>query len=131
MRVQLFVQGATLCMLVVLGACGGGSAATVTSPAGGYGGGGGGGVVADQVTATNSTQFTPSTLNTQVGHTVTWVFLAQAHNVQFDVVAGAPASIGGSNTNTSIGRVFSTVGTFTYICGIHGVSMSGSVVVTP
>ena len=130
MRVQLFVQGAGLCMLVVLGACGGGSAATVTSPAGG-GGGGGGGVVADQVTATNGSQFTPSPLNTQVGHTVTWVFLAQAHNVQFDVVAGAPASIGGSNTNTSIGRLFSTVGTFTYICGIHGASMSGSVVVTP
>ena len=117
---------AKLAVLVVLAACGGGSTPTATTG----GGGGGGGTVADQVTATSGTAFSPSTLNTNVGHTVTWVFQSQGHNVQFGAVAGVPANINGSNANTSIGRLFTAAGTFPYSCGIHP-GMNGSIVVAP
>ena len=125
---RVFATLAVPVVVSVLGACGGGSSPTAATTPGG--GGGGGGIVADQVTATSGTAFSPSTLNTNVGHTVTWVFQTQAHNVQFDAVAGAPASINGSNSSTSIGRLFNAVGTFTYSCGIHP-GMNGSIVVAP
>ena len=128
MNTRAFAQVAGLVALVIVGACSGGASATGTTTGGG-GGGGGGGVVSDQVTATTGSQFTPSPLNTQVGHTVTWVFQGISHSVLFDAVAGAPANIG-VNANTSVGRLFTATGTFTYVCGIHP-AMTGTVVVAP
>ena len=128
MNTRAFALVAGLVALVIVGACSGGASATGTTT-GTTTGGGGGGVVADQVTATTGSQFTPSPLNTQVGHTVTWVFQGISHSVLFDAVAGAPANIG-VNANTSVGRLFTATGTFTYVCGIHP-AMTGTVVVAP
>lgn len=124
MRTRAFAQVAGLVALVIVGACSGGASATGTTT-----GGGGGGGVADQVTATTGSQFTPSPLNTQVGHTVTWVFQGVAHSVLFDAAAGAPANIAVS-ASTSVGRLFTATGTFTYVCGIHP-AMTGTVIVAP
>jgi plastocyanin len=83
---------------------------------------------ADQVNATAALAFDPSTLNTKVGHAVTFAFGSVGHNVFFDAVTGAPANIPGVNANTSVSRTFDTAGTFTYSCHIHP-SMQGKVVV--
>ena len=78
------------------------------------------------VTATTGQTFNPNSVQLAVGGTVTWVFQSLGHNVTFDAMAGAPADIGGVNTNTSIARTFPTAGTFTYHCTIHP-GMTGSV----
>jgi plastocyanin len=84
--------------------------------------------VADQVNATASLAFDPSTLNTTVGHVVTFKFGSVGHNIYFDAATGAPADIPGVNANTSVTRTFDTAGTFTYTCHIHPY-MQGKVVV--
>ena len=84
--------------------------------------------VADQVNATASLAFDPSTLTTKVGHAVTFAFGSVGHNIFFDAATGAPADIPGVNANTSVTRTFNTAGTFTYTCHIHP-GMQGSVVV--
>ena len=80
------------------------------------------------VTATTALAFGPATLSVNEGDTVTFAFQSVAHNVFFDAQAGAPANIEGSNSNTSIKRVFATPGTYHYTCHIHPF-MQGSVVV--
>jgi plastocyanin len=84
--------------------------------------------VADQVNATASLAFDPSTLNTNVGHAVTFAFGSVGHNIFFDAATGAPADIPGVNANTSFTRTFNTAGTYTYSCHIHPY-MQGKVVV--
>ena len=84
--------------------------------------------VADQVNATASLAFDPSTLNTTVGHTVTFKFGSVGHNIYFDAATGAPADIPGVNSNASVTRTFDTAGTYTYSCHIHPY-MQGMVVV--
>jgi plastocyanin len=84
--------------------------------------------VADQVNATASLAFDPSTLTTKVGHTVTFAFGSVGHNIFFDSATGTPADITGVNANASVTRTFDTAGTFTYTCHIHPF-MQGKVVV--
>ncbi|HEX9248053.1 MAG TPA: plastocyanin/azurin family copper-binding protein [Gemmatimonadaceae bacterium] len=84
--------------------------------------------VADQVNATASLAFDPSTLNTTVGHTVTFKFGSVGHNIYFDAATGAPADIPGVNSNASVTRTFDAAGTYTYSCHIHPY-MQGMVVV--
>jgi plastocyanin len=57
---------------------------------------------------------------------VTYSFGSVTHNVHFDAVANAPDSIPAS-MNTSIGRTFTTAGTYNYHCTIH--NFAGVVVV--
>jgi plastocyanin len=70
--------------------------------------------------------FTPNNIQVSPGATVTWTWASTAalHNVTFaDGVASATLA-GGS----SYSRTFSTAGTFSYVCTLHG-GMTGSVVV--
>jgi plastocyanin len=80
------------------------------------------------ITASPSLAFAPATLTVSVGDTVTFAFQSVAHNAFFDAQAGTPANIEGSNTNSSITRVFTTAGTYRYTCHIHPF-MEGTVVV--
>jgi len=110
-------------------------AALITTACGGSSGGYGGiasppppTVDPRMVTASASLAFAPATLTVTVGDTVTFAFQSVPHNVFFDAQTGAPANIGGSNTNSSITRVFTTAGTYHYTCHIHPF-MEGTVVV--
>jgi len=58
-----------------------------------------------------------------------WVRARQLGATFFDAQTGTPANIEGSNTNSSITRVFTTAGTYHYTCHIHPF-MEGSGVVT-
>jgi len=81
----------------------------------------------NEVVASSSSAFNPSSLTVAKGAAVTFTFEGVQHNVTFDNVAGAPADIGNSSS-TSVQRVFATAGTFGYQCTIHS-GMRGTVVV--
>jgi plastocyanin len=71
--------------------------------------------------------FNPVSRTINVGDSVTWTNLdqavhsAKANNGSFDT--------GFLTTDQSKGITFTTAGTFGYICGVHGASMSGTIVV--
>jgi plastocyanin len=94
-----------------------------TGPMGG-GGTGGGGTGAVTV---GDDFFSPATTTVPAGTTVSWTWTGQdPHNVNFD--DGAPSS--GVKTSGTFTRTFTTPGTYTYFCSVHGRAvMSGSVVV--
>ena len=78
-----------------------------------------------------SNQFVPngSTVDIRVGGTVTYN-LSGTHSVLFNAVAGAPADVPPC-TNCSADRTFNTVGTFPFICGVHGAGMNATIRVNP
>ena len=116
-------------------------AASCGGSAGSYGvgppGGGGGGTPppanctpgAATVCMETSNSFNPTSITVAKGSTVTWSnTTGVTHNVTFNAVAGAP----GSSSNFSSGNygaMFGTAGSYPYHCTIHGLSMSGTVVV--
>ena len=81
------------------------------------------------VSVTNN-QFTPEDITVDVGDNVTWNWNSggAGHSVLFNSAAGVPADIP-VTTSGSIVRTFNTAGTFNYHCSVHGVAMSGSVIV--
>ena len=111
--------------ITALVACGGGSGITaaitppsVPSP-----------TSAPKVSATPQITFSPAQLTVTQGDTVTFAFGSVGHNVFFDNdPAGAPANIPGVNSNTSVARVFASVGTYTFNCHIHP-GMQGTITV--
>ena len=81
------------------------------------------------VAATPAIAFTPAHVKLVQGGTVTFAFGSVAHDVFFDDdPAGAPASIPGAVSNTSVARTFTTAGEYTFDCHIHP-GMRGSVTV--
>lgn len=73
---------------------------------------------------------TPDTVS--AGDTVQIAWHSVAHNLQFDNTPTAIASIGSGTTGFTSGdsvRVLTVRGTYTYHCGIHGLAMSGVIVV--
>ena len=68
--------------------------------------------------------FSPSATTVAVG-SVTWTWTgSMSHNVTFDDGNSSPTQATGTYT-----RRFSTAGTYSYHCTIHGVAMSGTVTV--
>ena len=79
---------------------------------------------------TSGTSFVPSTpVDIKIGGTVTFNLSGLPHSVLFSG-AGAPTNIS-QCTDCSDARTFSTAGTITFICGVHGAGMSGSIRVNP
>ena len=75
--------------------------------------------------AVEDNRFTPQQFSVTPGGTVTWAWRGNnLHNVTFD---DGPASA--TQQNGQYQRQFSAAGTYPYHCTIHGLSMSGSVVV--
>jgi plastocyanin len=74
------------------------------------------------------TSFTPSAVTIKVNGTVSFVFSANPHNVQFGGT-GAPANIS-ETSNQTVDRTFNTAGSFTMVCTLH-VGMTGTVTVQP
>ncbi|MEA3246636.1 MAG: plastocyanin/azurin family copper-binding protein [Gemmatimonadota bacterium] len=71
--------------------------------------------------------FSPAFVTISVGGTVRFNITGVAHDVTFQSVAGAPASIPVTQ-NAVVSRTFNTKGTFPYDCRTHP-GMSGSVTV--
>lgn len=92
--------------------------------------GGGGGNDDDPPPATaavnvQDNQFVAPAVRVQAGGTVRWTWQGNnPHNVTF---AGGPAS--STQAEGSFERTFATAGTFSYLCTVHGQSMSGTVTV--
>ncbi|MHB8839226.1 MAG: cupredoxin domain-containing protein [Gemmatimonadaceae bacterium] len=107
--------------------CGGGGYNSPTSPNPGSNPGTTSTPGANEVIATTSNTFSPSTLTVAKGTTVTFTFQSVQHNVNFANVAGAPANIG-TTSNSGVQRVFATAGTFGYDCSLHS-GMTGTIVV--
>jgi plastocyanin len=109
-------------------ACGGGgSDATGPGTTGGGGGGGGTGPVATTAVDMSGDRFSPTAIKVASGATVTWTNSdGHAHNVTFD---GAVGSIPNFSTGSQALQMPAAAGTYTYHCTIHGVAMSGSVLV--
>ena len=81
------------------------------------------------INATPQIAFSPAQLTVTQGDTVTFAFGSVGHNVYFDNDPnGAPPSIPGVNSNTSVQRVFATVGVFNFYCHIHP-EMHGTITV--
>jgi len=71
--------------------------------------------------------FSPSTITVPLNGTVTWNWNSggTTHNVTFQ-----DASTSGDKASGSFQKTFPTAGTFSYLCTIHGPSMSGTVTVS-
>ena len=82
--------------------------------------------VPDNEVRVSNNAFSPATRTIAVGTTLTWRWVSgsSTHNVTF---SGGPASP--DQASGTFARLFSTAGTFTYQCTIHGASMSGTVTV--
>ncbi|MGI8766255.1 MAG: cupredoxin domain-containing protein [Gemmatimonadaceae bacterium] len=73
--------------------------------------------------------FNPASITISKGATVTWNNpTSVTHNVTFNAQSGAPANISNFSSG-SRSDVFAAAGTYPYHCTIHGMSMSGTVVV--
>jgi len=81
--------------------------------------------VSGTTVAVEDNRFTPQQLPIAPGSTVTWQWRgASLHNVTFD---DGPTST--TQEDGQFQRQFSAAGTYPYHCTIHGLAMSGSVVV--
>jgi|SRR5436305_1183598 len=86
-------------------------------------------VSAATVNATPALAFTPVEVHLLQGGAVTFAFGTVGHNVYFDDDPdGAPEDIPGVNSNSTVTRVFTKPGTYSYDCHIHP-GMQGTVAV--
>jgi plastocyanin len=92
----------------------------------------------NSVVLTNNV-FTPTSLSTTVGSSVTWTWNAcstisggyagSSNCVSHSIVFDDNATGSGTQSSGIFVRKFTTAGTFPYHCAIHGTAMSGQVVV--
>ena len=82
--------------------------------------------VGDVLVEASGLTFNPTQVDITAGGQVTWSFNGE-HNVQF-TTGGAPANIPNTSTG-SVSRTFNAAGSFQYFCGVHGTTMSGTVIV--
>jgi plastocyanin len=101
-----------------------------TAPSTGGGGGGGGTCSGtNAAVAVCDNHFSPSTSTITAGSTITWTWKgSNTHNVTFltgPVIPPASSSMASGTFPTT----FTTPGTYTYECSLHGSVMSGTITV--
>jgi plastocyanin len=95
------------------------------------GGGGGGGSCTGTTTniAVCDNHYNPATISVPAGTTVNWTWKGSTgHSVTFQT--GITHDSGVKTTGTD-SQLFSTAGTYTYECLVHGSAMQGTITVTP
>lgn len=85
-----------------------------------------GGALTVDVTIQNFA-FSPVTITIDPGDTVRWTNLDSASHSAVTIVTGFITQTLAQNQSTTI--AFDRAGTFDYICGVHGPSMRGTVIV--
>lgn len=84
------------------------------------------------VTATGMS-FSPSSLTINQGDTVVWDNVSGFHNVNGNqsTYPSNPSSFGNSPAAAPwiYSFVFNTIGSYSYLCDVHGISMSGTIIV--
>jgi plastocyanin len=75
--------------------------------------------------------FLPDTVTIPAGNYVTWFNAGQSQHTSTEDSATPVWNSGLINPGNTYQRFFNTVGTFNYHCTVHGVAMSGTVIVTP
>lgn len=73
--------------------------------------------------------FEPPTVTITAGGTVTWSVSGTTHSVVFNSAAPEGGDVPNTAPGGSASRTFATPGRYAYHCGVHGASMSGTVVV--
>src|SRR6478735_3644928 len=73
--------------------------------------------------------YTPAQVTIMQGESVTWHWVTGVHPTRSDSNPAAWATFTLEATNPTFSHVFNTPGTYPYHCQMHGVSMSGSIVV--
>ena len=83
----------------------------------------------EQLVTVENNDFDPGSKAISVGQTVLWQWAAGSagHNVTWVNQSGTGNSA--TQSTGTYSRTFDTAGTYDYYCTIHGLSMSGSVVV--
>lgn len=106
-----------------LAACGGGGGAdTTTGPSGGNSGG------SSSDVSVGNNFFAPATMSVAPGATVTWTWAPGDTLHQIAFMDNAPGSA--KQSTGTFQRTFSTAGTYTYYCTVHGPAlMSGTITV--
>ena len=118
---SILATGVALALAVTLAACSSSPSASTPSSTAGTGGG--------NAVTIQDFAFKPADLSVKVGTTVTWTNKdSTGHSVKWDDGTTPSSTLANGQAYP---RTFDTAGTFTYICGIHGASMSGKVTVTP
>ncbi len=88
--------------------------------------------VTNAIVAVDNNFFAPASVTVNVGDTVIWVRKAGFHNVRADDGSfrlGDPSTGDPSSSWVTASHTFTQTGTFKYHCEVHGLSMSGEVVV--
>ncbi|HMJ46605.1 MAG TPA: cupredoxin domain-containing protein [Ferruginibacter sp.] len=102
------------------------------SNTGGYGsgGGGGGGAIAPTPVSILPMSYSPSSLTVKVGTVVKWT---NTDNTAHTVTSNDAVTFNSGTINYPGTYSYTTVttGTFPYHCTIHGVTMAGTLIVTP
>ena len=121
---SILATGVALALAIMLAGCSSTPSAATPGATATAGTGGSGSAVTIQDFA-----FKPADLSVKVGTTVTWTNKDSAgHSVKWDDGTTPSSNLANGQTYP---RTFDAAGTFTYICGVHGASMSGKVTVTP
>lgn len=116
------VLGLALVVAVIAGCSG-------SSPTGTGGGGGGGCSGTSGNIAVCDNFYSPSTISVPAGTTVNWTWKGSTgHSVTFQTGIVHDSGVRSSGTDS---QLFSTAGTYTYQCSVHGAAMQGTINVTP
>lgn len=90
------------------------------------------GATVDITDAVSPGKFEPASVTIKVGQTVHFVSQSNvAHTVKWDANTFATSAVINQGDAGYTTPAFSAAGTFTYICGIHGSAMSGTILVQP
>ena len=84
-------------------------------------------LAANQSVSVTNYSFAPKDVSLTVGETVTWTNTQGTHNVHFNSISFTEPAI--FDAPWTVSRTFDAAGTFSYVCQVHPLDMTGTVIV--